>query len=197
MGDKLYTCSKHKSLTKEIQRLRARQKTALLRKYEFEEKYKNADKPLSPAETDRHNKIWKEVEQLTASVKNLVIERKNTTKKVSKLDELIEHNYQKLDTNTKTFLDAIKILARNIFYLSFQPFKQKYDNYRDDHVLFRSLTQSGGTMKLKNGEWIVTLNPTIEYPKKIRKIIKEALHEINILSPEIPDGSEKKIRIAI
>jgi hypothetical protein len=197
MEDKLYTCTKHKSLTKEIHRIRAKQKTALLRKHEFEAKYKESNSPLSPAETDRRNKIWKEVDQLTASVKELIIERKNTNKKVSKLDELIEHNYQKLDTNTKSLMDAIKILARNIFYLSFQPFKKKYDNYRDDHVQFRSLTLSGGTMKLKNGEWVVTLIPTIEYPKRIRKIIAEVLQETNSLSPEMPDGSGIKLRVKI
>ena len=106
-------------MTKEIQRLRAKLKTVLLRLYEFDAKHKSADNSLSLEESDRRNKILNDIKQLTASMNKLVTERKNTEKKVSKLDELIEHNYQKLDTNTKSFMDAIKILARNIFYLSF------------------------------------------------------------------------------
>lgn len=55
-------------------------------------------------------------------------------------------------------MDAIKLLDRNKFYLSFQLFKQKYDNYRDDHLIFRHLTKSAGIIEnINNGTIEITL----------------------------------------
>ena len=88
---------------------------------------------LSVKEQTRKTKIFGAVSQLNTLLLGLEQKRHETTKYVSKIDELIDLGYNKLDTNTKDFMDAIKMLARNIFYLSFQSFKEKYNNYRDDH----------------------------------------------------------------
>jgi hypothetical protein len=39
----------------------------------------------------------------------------------------------RLDTGPKRLLDAVKVVARNVFYRALAPFKAAYDNYRDDH----------------------------------------------------------------
>ena len=191
--DKLYTSGKYKELTKEIQRIRAKLKTALLSKFNFQQKHPEAEKNLSKREEERKLKIWREVEQLDSILKQYEQDRKDSINKTSKIEELIQQDYKKLDTNVKSFLDAIKILARNMFYLTLLPFKEKYDNYRDDHVLFRNLTRSGGTIKSENGVVFVKLRPTIEFPRKIKRIFEEILDEINLTQPDWPGNNHNKI----
>jgi len=193
--DKIYTCSKHKSLTKEIQKVRAKLKTALLKKYKFTEKYKYSEKEISKSQQKRKDEIWKSVIDLNDSLTAFELERKNTTKLVSRIDEIIEQNYKKLDTNTKDFFDAIRILARNIFYLTFESMKNKYDNYRDDHVLFRHFTRSSGTIEANQKYLKILLNPQMEYQPKIKKILTQVIDEINQMNPKIPDGSNRKIKL--
>lgn len=195
--DKFYICSEHKTLTKEIQKIRNKLKTALLRKYKFEAKHKNPDEKLSAKEQERKTKTWNAVSQLNASLSELEQQRNKTAKFVSKIDELVGLGYNKLDTNTKDFMDAIKMLARNMFYISFQPFKEKYDNYRDDHVLFRHLTRSSGTIGSSADGIKVTLCPQMEYQPKTKRMISQVLDEINEMNPEIPDGSHRRIELIL
>ena len=195
--DKIYICSEHKDLTKEIQKIRNKLKTALLRKHKFAIKHENPDEKLSAKEQERKTKIWNTISQLNASLLELEQQRSKTTKYVSKIDELIELGYNKLDTNTKNFMDAIKMLARNMFYISFQSFKEKYDNYRDDHVLFRHLTRSAGTIDSTTNGIKIRLSPQMEYQPKIKKIISQILDEINEMKPEIPDGSHRRIELIL
>ncbi len=99
--------------------------------------------------------------------------------------------------NTKDFMDAIKMLVRNMFYIAFQPFKEKYNNYRDDHVLFRHLTRSAGTICSTTNGVKVKLYPQMEYQPKTKRIISQVLDEINEMKPEIPDGSRRKIELIL
>jgi hypothetical protein len=195
--DKLYTCQQHKGLTQEIQKVRDKLKTALLRRYNFEEKYGGQNDNLPVKQGQRKQAIEEKIKTLSAVLSELEQQRSATAKQVSKVDELIEQDYQKLDTNTKDFMDAIKMLARNIFYLTFLPFKEKYNNYRDDHVLFRHLTRSGGQIQIIDEGFKIQLRPQMEYQPKIQKIINEVLDEINQKQPKMPDGSGRKIQISL
>lgn len=194
--DKLYICNKHKTLTNEIQKVRAKLKTALLCKHKFDEKHKDSTKELTAKEQERKAKIYNDISQLNSSLSELEMQRRNTTKYVSKIDELTEHGYKKLDTNAKDFMDAIKMLARNIFYMGFEPFKEKYNNYRDDHVLFRHLTRSSGIIECSSEDEIkIKLIPQMEYQPKLKKIISSVFEEINIKQPEMPNGTNRKIKL--
>lgn len=195
LEDKIYTCNQHKTLTQEIQKVRARLKTALLFQYKFEEKYKEQKEKLPVRQQKRKEKILKNINELNATLLELEQQRRATTKQVSKIEELIEQDYQKLDTNTKNFMDAIKMLARNIFCITFQSFKEKYNNYRDDHVLFRHLTRSAGKIQPDGAGFKIWLKPQMEYQPKIQKIIKEVLDGINQKHVKIPDGSGRKIEL--
>ena len=197
IDDKVYICSEHKALTKGIQKIRNKLKTALLRKHKFELKHKKTDKKLSPKEQERKTKIWDTINQLNASLLEHEQQRSKTTKYVSKIEELIGDDYNKLDTNTKDFMDAVKMLARNMFYISFQPFKEKYDNYRDDHVLFRHLTKSVGNIYTTTNKIKIMLGTQMEYQPKIKKIISQVLDQINEMKPEIPDGSHRRIELIL
>lgn len=195
--DKFYTCNKHKSQTKEIKKVRSKLKTALMRKFNFSEKYNSDFEDLSLSEQERKEKIWKNIKELNLILKDLEQERRKTVKKVSKIDELIEMDYKKLDTSAKDFMDAIKILARNIFYLSFKPFKDKYNNYRDDHYLFRHLSRADGKIQQDKNGLVIKLIPKMEFQKKIKNIIKQVLDEINATKPELPDNSKTKIHLKL
>src|ERR1019366_6382490 len=54
-----------------------------------------------------------------------------------RLEDLIARQMVRLDTGPKRLLDAVKVVARNVFYRALAPFKAAYDNYRDDHEHFR------------------------------------------------------------
>jgi hypothetical protein len=196
--DKIYTCQAHKALTKDIRKVRNKLKTALLRKHAIMEKLKGSKRKDLPAkEKERRDSIMKEVEKLNAKLEELKKERSCTIKNVSKIEEMIAQDYKKLDTNAKDFMDAIKILARNMFYLSFQPFKEAYNNYRDDHVLFRHLTKSSGKIIQSPNNYKVQLIPQMEYQPKVKKIITSILDQINELRPELPDGTRRKIELSL
>ena len=191
--DKLYTGGKYKELTKEIKNIRTKLKSALFSQYKFQQKHPDSETKLTKREQERKSKIWDEIGRLDTILKQYSEQRKEYADKTSKLDELIDQNYQKLETNTKSFFDAIKILARNIFYLELLPFKNKYNNFRDDHVLFRNVTRAAGTITSENGLSIIHLQPTMVYPKKIKNLFIDVFGKINEKNPCLPDGSNKKI----
>ena len=195
--DKLYKGGKYKELTVEIKRIRAKLKAALLNQHNFQQKHPGDETNLPKREQGRKTKIWDEVARLNSILTQYNEQRKEYADKTSKLEELIEQDYHKLDTDTKSFFDAIKILARNIFYLELQPFKDKYNNFRDDHVLFRNITRAAGTIKPENGLLEVHLQPTMEYPKKIKNIFKGIIGEINQKNPCLPDESNQKIYLKL
>ena len=193
--DKLYICNEHKTLTKEIQKIRSKLKTALLRKHRFEEKHKGTTGELTAKEQKRKTEIYQNVGQLNNLLSGLEQQRSKTSKYVSKIDQLVKDGYSKLDTNAKDFMDAIKMLARNMFYLAFDPFKEKYDNYRDDHLLFRHITRSAGIIEPTPNDIKIKLIPQMEYQPKIKKIIAQVFDQINKTGPEMPDGSRRKIKL--
>ena len=195
--DKIYICSRHKALTKEIGKIRAKLKTALLDKHDFDQKHSMTSKQLPKKEQERKIRIDTRINTLNKALTKLKKERSETPKFVSKLDELIEQNIVKLDTDTKSFMDAIKVLARNMFYMALHPFKERYNNYRDDHVLFRHLTLSGGTITENKNGYKIMLQPQMEYQPKVKKIIGQLLDEINATGPKLPNGSKANIKLEL
>ena len=75
------------------------------------------------------------IARLDHKLNALQLEGEQIETECSRLERLIEQNYVRLDTSNKSIMDALKILARNSFYKQFEPFKEGYDNYRDDHHL--------------------------------------------------------------
>ena len=92
----------------------------------------------------------------------------------------------------------MRVIARNGFYQSFKPFKQAYNNYRDDHDQFRQLTQASGVLEVYPDEILVHLMPRVDYPPQLRRIITAVLDGINAQNPVLPDakGRSLKLRLA-
>ena len=94
-----------------------------------------------------------------------------TQKEVSRLTLLVAQNKVRLDSRNKRLMDVLKVIARNAFYKALAPFKQDYDNYRDDHDHFRQLTRCGGVLQTDTSQVTAYLLPSVNYPKKLRKIL--------------------------
>ena len=120
-------------------------------------------------------------------------ERDALDQDVSRLDQLEAGEKVRMDTDAKSLMDALRIIARNQFYAAFQPFKAAYDNYRDDHDYFRDLTQSSGLLRWSGETLEVHLTPRVNYQPKLRTIIQEILLGYTKQELKLPDGSGRKL----
>ena len=94
-------------------------------------------------------------------------------------------------------MDMLKLIARNAFYKELTPFKRMYDNYRDDHALFRNLTHAHGLVFQQSDSVEAVLFPTAHHPPKLRRIVEVLLDEINATKPSMPDGSGRYLRFRL
>jgi len=143
-------------------------------------------------------KSTQRTERIAALTKDLTQAQQDqaeTQKEVSRLEVLIQQQMVRLDTRNKRLLDSLKLIARNAFYQALAPFKSAYDNYRDDHELFRNLTQADGVLAESADQVDAYLLPTVNYPPAIEKIVCELLSEINGKDPRMPDGSGRRLRL--
>ncbi len=145
----------------------------------------------------RNTKRDQEIGKISLELNQVEIEMGKTEKEVSRLQTAIKEDFCKLNTSQKLLMDSVKILARNIFYLIMEPFKKLYDNYRDDHVIFRNLTRSHGCIRFKENIVDVILFPTAHYQPKMRSIVETILEQINSTQPPMPDNSGRIIRFSI
>jgi hypothetical protein len=154
---------------------------------------KNASKRFEKYRAQRALKLDALHEQLIANQ----TEKDALQREVSRIDQLVAQDMVRLDTGNKTLMDAIKITARNLFYRAFAPFKAAYNNYRDDHDYFRELSQSAGVLRWTGADIEVHLVPTVNYAPKLRKIIDRLLQDLNASAPQLPDGSDRKLRLRL
>lgn len=135
----------------------------------------------------------KNIKEITLQDERLTQAMGQTQKKISRLEYLIDGNYQRLDVSSKKIMDALKLIARNTFYQSLQPFKEMYNNYRDDHAIFRNLTRAHGVMITRDNQVEAQIFPTAYYPPALRKIVEDLFAQINAGNPRMPDGSGRWI----
>jgi len=172
----------YKALEKERQTVRSKLKKLLL------------DEHLHPGKNaERQNQIAK-LSRLDKEIKQLMAE---TDKQVSRLEYLIQQEYVRLNTSNKKLMDLIKLIGRNAFYQALLPFKALYNNYRDDHVLFRNLTQAHGLLIEHPDQVEVILSPTPNYSPKLRAVVTAFLDQLNATNPLLPDGSARPIRFRL
>jgi hypothetical protein len=132
---------------------------------------------------------------LTEDLARVQQDQAKTQKQVSRLEALIQHQMVRLDTRNKRLLDSLKIIARNAFYQALRPFKAAYNNYRDDHELFRNLTQADGVLVESADQAEAYLLPTVNYPPALQKVVSGLLTQINAEDPKMPDGSGRRLRL--
>jgi len=166
-----------------------------------EQKVAELKRQLSKLLLSQHQHPRKSVrrtERIAALTKDLAQaeqDQAQTQKEVSRLEVLIQQQMVRLDTRNKRLLDSLKLIARNAFYKRLEPFKIAYDNYRDDHELFRNLTQADGVLAESAEQVDAYLLPTVNYPPAVEKIVGQLLTQINGQDPKMPDGSERRLRL--
>ena len=178
VDDKQMKSGEYKALEKERKTLRTHLKRSLFSEHQH------------PGKSSARRK---KIKALTIQDESLTQKLGETEKEMSRLEYLIDENYRRLDISSKKVMDALKLIARNAFYQSLQPFKEKYNNYRDDHVLFRNLTRAHGVMITGKKQVEVQLFPTAHYPPALRSIVENLFRQINADNPRMPDGSGRRI----
>ena len=138
----------------------------------------------------KNEKRQHKIDELTQDLITIEESIAHSDKTESRLDALIAQDYRQLNTLTKSMMDSIKLLARNRFTIQFQPFKKAYNNYRDDHVLFRHLTQAHGFLRDPGTYVEVVLFPAACFQPKVIGII-------NVMSPKGPTVGERRFSVSI
>lgn len=129
------------------------------------------------------------MERMNESVQKLVLEQKNieqelevaeqkqteALKKESRIKQLVDGNYQLIDTRRKAYIDALRINAANIFRNVNDEFRIIYDNYRDDHHHLRLLSRSSGIITRSHSNVTVKL----WLPGTIQKHIIRAMEKLS------------------
>lgn len=180
--DRQMKSGEYKALEKERGQLRKKLKTELYNEHAHPNK--------SVTRTQR-------IKTLTDADEALTKLMKETNRETSRLDTLVQGQYRKLNTASKRVYDALKLIARNAFYSELAPFKKAYDNYRDDHTIFRNLTHAPGLLTSTGNKLIATLHPTAAHPPARRKLIEELLEQINHNGLILPDGSGRRVQIEL
>ena len=182
LDDRQVKSGEYKALQKERSQLRKKLKTELYNEHRHPRK---------------NNTRTQRIETLTSADKALTQEIEEVDHQASRLDTLVQEQYRKLNTDSKKVYDALKLIARNAFYTALAPFKKSYDNYRDDHTLFRNLTHAPGLLTFNGIELKAILYPTAPHPPARRKLIEELFEEINQSGLLLPDGSGRRIQLQL
>jgi hypothetical protein len=139
----------------------------------------------------------KQIQTLSQELAELDTKAQNAQQTESRLERLIQEKMVRLDPEKKRLMDSLRVIARNVFYKALQPFKQAYNNYRDDHDQFRQLTQASGVLEVGSEQIVVPLMPRVKYPPHLRRILTTGLDGINAQQPVLPDGSGRRLKLRL
>lgn len=161
-------------IKKVVVSLEGKLKTLLLRKDTKE----SEGKTLSKKDVETLEMLK---EQLTVKKEEL----KAVGDKEDKYTKLAERGTERLKLAPKILMDAIKISARNIFYSHVEAFRKHFDNYRNDHKIFRELTRAPGYVTCNNGMVGVELNLARNFEPKELLLVKSFLDKISLENGEM------------
>ncbi len=182
LEDRQVKSGEYKALQKQRSSLRAKLKTELLKEHRHPGE--------SAARTQRIRLLTEKDDAQTQTMTE-------TEREVSRIDTLIQGEFRKLNTSSKQIYDALKLIARNAFYNALSPFKENYDNYRDDHTLFRNLTHAPGLFIDKGTHIKAILHPTAHHHPARRKLIEELLEQITHSALLLPDQTGRPITLEL
>ncbi len=139
----------------------------------------------------------KTIQQLSQTLSELDKQISEATQTESRLESMIAAQMVRMEPQSKRLLDALRIIARNLFYQAIQPFKKAYDNLRDDHDYFRNLTRSPGVLEFREEEIVVHLMPTTRYAPAMKRIITGVMEGLTRLEMRFPNGGQRKLRFRL
>lgn len=152
----------------------------------------------------RCNRLSREIERLqtkssdaNALEKKLVALRKRIKPmpaKLSRLATLIERGNVRHDLEVKTFLDTLRMIARNLFHRHLKSFQPHYDNLRDDHAILRSLTLSPGVYIPGDTPTLLLCPGILTTRRNMAGVFNDFLAEIP--PPQTPDSVTVTLKAA-
>jgi hypothetical protein len=138
-----------------------------------------------------------QIQALSEKLAGLDIQAAEGPATESRLERLIQEQMVRHDPEKKQLMDGLRVIARNLFYQALEPFKQTYNNYRDDHDQFRQLTQASGVLEIGPEQVVAHLMPSVNYPPRLRRLLSAVLEGINARQPVLPDGSGRSLRLRL
>ncbi len=105
---------------------------------------------------------------------------KNIPDKMSRLEFLVQEEYIKLNFMQKSFMDGVKIIARNIIYNLLSIFRPIWNNKRNDLVILRELLSSIGHIQEDDKKIVIQLSPARQFSKNEKQKIYLFLFKISI-----------------
>lgn len=96
-------------------------------------------------------------------------------KRISRIEHLLENEFVRLNFMPKAFMDAVKIMARNIFFERHKIYRPLRDDFRRDHVVVRSLSRSHGYIMERPDAVEIMLEPTRRLCQSTKKAVVEFL----------------------
>ena len=125
-----------------------------------------------------------EQENLEKHLEEAEQKQTDALKNESRIKQLVDGNYQLIDTRRKAYIDALRINAANIFRNINDEYRIVYDNYRDDHHYLRLLSHASGVINSNQSEITVSLwlSGTIQKHiiRAMEKLTENLAEQINI-----------------
>ena len=124
-------------------------------------------------------KTQQKLNELNRDLANLKQELAELDRYCTKREKLIELGAQKLMTAPKQYMDIVKICVRNVYFSAFEEFREQFNNFRIDHVVFRTLIQSPGRIETDNGKTTISLYPAITLQPKEKVLVNKYLEKVS------------------
>jgi hypothetical protein len=118
-------------------------------------------------------------------------------KKESRIQQLIDGEYQLFDLRRKSYMDALRVNASNIFRNVHDKFRSMHNNFRDDHVRLRMLTRCSGVIDHSKDKVCIRLclPGTLQnhVVKSLEDLVDSIVREIN----EASHSSDRTIKVIL
>jgi len=170
-----------------INKLEKKMKAKVKMTIKMEEKSKLKYDELINEHDDKINNLKIELKLLNENLENII-------RKESRLDAIIKGNYLKPDTASKSILDTLRILARNMIYIFLKDFRPIYNNFRDDHVILRALIRANGKIQMCGDYLIIELFPQGDFSQKV---IESSILFVAIIEQQLNGYFNDKIPVKI
>jgi len=110
---------------------------------EFRTKHKRTKAKIQKLQ-DLLSCLGQQITEKTLCLEHLDTDLETTLRKQSRIKILVKDGYQRPNIRKKSMMDALRIVAHNMFQNMINIFRPIYGNYRNDHVMMRALTRTDG-----------------------------------------------------
>lgn len=145
---------------------------------------------------EKHQELQLEQRYLERNLELAEYNQIQAVKKSSRIQQMLDENYKLLDTRRKSYMDALRVNAANIFRNLHNDYREIYNNYRDDHHHLRILTRCSGIIENTKAGLIVSLwipgSMQLHIIHSLEKLVQKVATRFNDNLP-----SDKKITIKL